>query len=119
LWKFYVPEKIGSANRKSTHCHTCGSSANITSSESLQICGFAICGTYLRTAHYPKQKYHGEQKENVVTNNSAPFPSIFPTKNLPFFVSRLTKKIRLARDAEVSFENITFMNLNFIWERRG
>ncbi len=43
-----ITKKIGSANRKSAKCHSCGRSA-ITNFFSPQICGFAICGTYLRT----------------------------------------------------------------------
>jgi hypothetical protein len=45
------PNNIGSANHKSASCHTYGRSAIITILLSPQICGFAICGTYLRTAH--------------------------------------------------------------------
>ncbi len=45
------PQKIiGSPNHKSAKCHICGGSANLKSL-SAQIFGFAICGTYLRTAH--------------------------------------------------------------------
>jgi hypothetical protein len=40
-----------SANRKSAKCHICGMSANLTNYLSQPICGFAICRTYLRTAH--------------------------------------------------------------------
>ncbi len=40
------------------HCHICGRSANLTNFVSPQVvCGFVICGTYLRTAHlwlFPK-----------------------------------------------------------------
>jgi hypothetical protein len=45
-------KEIGSANRKHEKCHNCGKSANITNYFSPQICGFAISGTYLRTAHH-------------------------------------------------------------------
>jgi hypothetical protein len=38
---------IGSANRKSAKCHIFGKSANLKNYLSPQICGFAICGTYL------------------------------------------------------------------------
>ncbi len=43
--------KIGSANRKSAKCHICGRSTNLTNYLSPPSRGFAICGTYLRTAH--------------------------------------------------------------------
>ncbi len=38
-----------SANHKSANCHICERSANLVSP---QVCGFTICGTYLRTAHH-------------------------------------------------------------------
>jgi hypothetical protein len=44
-------KKVGSANRKSANCHICRSSANLTNYLGPQICGFAICGFYLRTVH--------------------------------------------------------------------
>ncbi len=58
LRKFTSPnhKKIGSANRKSAKCRTCGRSANLTNFLSPQICGFAICGTYLRTLLESKEK---------------------------------------------------------------
>ncbi len=37
--------------RKSTNCHICGSSANLMKIKSTDLRIFAICGTYLRTAH--------------------------------------------------------------------
>jgi hypothetical protein len=43
-------KKIGSANRKSANGHICGRSANLTNYLCLQICGFVICGTFMRIA---------------------------------------------------------------------
>ena len=37
-----------------TNCHACRTSANVTNFVSLQIHGFAICGTYLWTTHLCK-----------------------------------------------------------------
>ncbi len=42
-----ISEMCQSSNRKSANCYICGRSAN----QKNKICGFAICGTYLRTAH--------------------------------------------------------------------
>ncbi len=42
-----ITKKIGPANRKSAKCYICGRSANLKFLGP-QICGFAICGTYLR-----------------------------------------------------------------------
>ncbi len=44
-------KKIRSANRKSAKCHICGRSTNLTNYLSPQNCRFAICRTYLWTAH--------------------------------------------------------------------
>jgi hypothetical protein len=44
-----IAKNIWSQNHKSANCHTCKRSANVTNFVSLQIHGFAICGTYLRT----------------------------------------------------------------------
>ncbi len=44
-------QKIWPANSKSAKCHICGRSANAKKNVSPQICGFALRGTYLRTAH--------------------------------------------------------------------
>ncbi len=41
--------KNRSANYKSANCHICERSANPVNP---QVCGFAICGTYLRSAHH-------------------------------------------------------------------
>jgi hypothetical protein len=43
-------KKIVSENRKPAKCHICGRSANLTNYSITQICGFAICGPYVRTA---------------------------------------------------------------------
>jgi hypothetical protein len=67
-----LQKNIGSANRKSTNCHTCGRSANITNFVSPQICGSAICGTYLRTAHlcdFEASKYTTKQIRCLGTLN--------------------------------------------------
>jgi hypothetical protein len=48
---FKSGEKIWSRNRKSVNCPTYGRSSNLTWLVGLQIYGFAICGTYLQTAH--------------------------------------------------------------------
>jgi hypothetical protein len=48
---FVVFTNYKSANGKSAKCHICGRSANLTNYISPPSCGFAICGTYLRTAH--------------------------------------------------------------------
>ncbi len=40
-----------SANRKPANCHICGRPTNPRKKLSTQICGFEICGTYLRTAY--------------------------------------------------------------------
>ncbi len=45
-----IAKNIWSANRKSAKCRICGRSANLKKNYSPQICRFAICGTYLRTA---------------------------------------------------------------------
>ncbi len=48
-----ITEKnLGSANRKSTMYHICGRSENPTTYLSPQSCGFAIWGTFFRTAHF-------------------------------------------------------------------
>jgi hypothetical protein len=44
-------KKIGCAHRKSAKCLICRRSANLTNYIRPHGCGFAICGTYLRTAH--------------------------------------------------------------------
>jgi hypothetical protein len=44
-------KKFGFANRKSAKCNLCGRSANLIFYLCPPICGFAICGTYLRTAN--------------------------------------------------------------------
>ncbi len=51
LWKSANHENTGFANHKSAKCHIRGRSANRTNYLGPQICGFAICGTYLRTVH--------------------------------------------------------------------
>ncbi len=45
-----IIKNIGSANGESAKCQL--RSANLTNYLSPQICGFAICGTYLRTTHF-------------------------------------------------------------------
>ncbi len=45
-----ITKKIRSTNRKSAKCHICGRSTDPTNYLSPQICGFAICVSYLRTA---------------------------------------------------------------------
>ncbi len=52
LRKLRVRKKIWSANRKSANCHTCRRFANLTNLVGPQVWGFAICCTYLRTAHH-------------------------------------------------------------------
>jgi hypothetical protein len=46
-----ITKKVVSANRKSTNSYIFVKSANLKYYSSPQICGFAICGTYLQTAH--------------------------------------------------------------------
>jgi hypothetical protein len=48
LRKLQSAKKLGSAIRK---IHKSANHKTATLSEDQQICGFAICGTYLRTAH--------------------------------------------------------------------
>ncbi len=43
--------KIGPAYCKSAKCHICVRFANLTNYLSPKICGYAICGIYLRTTH--------------------------------------------------------------------
>jgi hypothetical protein len=61
-WRSLKPanqKKIGSANSKSAKCHSCGRFANLTDYFSMQICGFAVCRTYLRTGHLCPTNYGG------------------------------------------------------------
>jgi hypothetical protein len=46
-----ICEEIGSASLNSVTCHFCRRPAHLTIYFIPQICGFAICETYLRTAH--------------------------------------------------------------------
>jgi hypothetical protein len=52
-----ITKRNRSANRKSAKCHISEWSANLTNYLSLQICGFAICEMYLRSAHHCTYTY--------------------------------------------------------------
>jgi hypothetical protein len=46
-----ITKKIGPTNRKLAKCHIFERSVNFTNYVRPPIWGFAICGTYMRTAH--------------------------------------------------------------------
>jgi hypothetical protein len=66
--------KIRSANRKSAKCHICERSANLTNYLGPQICGFAVCGNYLRTAHLWKYQISDLQGCGGSTGSSQAYP---------------------------------------------
>ncbi len=45
-----IAKNIWFANHKFANCHICGTSANLWRILSPEICGFAVCGTWVRTA---------------------------------------------------------------------
>ncbi len=73
-------------------CHTCGSLANVTIFVSTQICGFAICRTYLRTALLCKFANSvvvtGANLPPVLVDTGGKFPSgVVDTSGVPWLAN--------------------------------